>query len=78
MKRLIKLALVIGLAVIIAREADCAAFWASDTSAVDTLTRRQKDSLVAEMPLPGAGGVRRAIDGVDAANARTSRFDSIN
>ncbi len=31
-------------------------------SAADTLTRRQKDSLIATMPIPGASGVGRALD----------------
>jgi hypothetical protein len=44
----------------------------------DTLTRRQKDSLVSEMPIPGSGGVRGAMDAADQINARNSRLDSIN
>ncbi len=43
----------------------------------DTLTRRQKDSIIAEMPLPGAGGVGRALEAQDAANARARLHDSI-
>jgi hypothetical protein len=77
MKRLIKLVLVVAATVIIFRTQDCGSFMSSDTTAVDTLTRRQKDSLVAEMPIPGSRGVRRAIDATDAANARTQAFDSI-
>lgn len=46
-------------------------------SAADTLTRRQKDSLVSEMPLPGAGGVGRALEAVDRTRARADRLDSI-
>jgi ABC-type glycerol-3-phosphate transport system substrate-binding protein len=47
------------------------------TSAADTLTRRQKDSLVSTMPIPGAGAVGRAMEARDAANARADAHDSI-
>ena len=47
------------------------------TSAADTLTRRQKDSLVSTMPIPGAGAVGGAMDARDAANARAAAHDSI-
>lgn len=43
----------------------------------DTLTRRQKDSIVSEMPLPGAGAVGRAMDAADAARARAQAHDTI-
>ncbi|MFQ5538190.1 MAG: hypothetical protein ACE5GJ_12160 [Gemmatimonadota bacterium] len=45
--------------------------------AADTLTRRQKDSIISEMPLPGAGGVGRALDAVEKANGRAARHDSM-
>jgi len=46
-------------------------------TAVDTLTRGQKDSLIATMPIPGAGAVGRALDAAQAANARTEAHDTI-
>lgn len=46
-------------------------------TAVDTLTRRQRDSLISEMPLPGAGGVGRALDAQDRARERAEALDSI-
>ena len=46
-------------------------------SAADTLTRRQKDSLIATMPIPGASGVGRALDAVDQAAARAAEHDTI-
>jgi len=64
--------------------AAAAAVWAcgsegSDAqTAVDTLTRRQKDSLISEMPLPGAGAVGRALDAQDLARQRAEMLDSIN
>ncbi len=46
-------------------------------SAADTLTRRQKDSLISTMPIPGASGVGRALDAVDQAAARAAAHDTI-
>lgn len=43
----------------------------------DTLTRRQKDSIIANSPLPGAGGVGKAMEAVDQANERTRALDTI-
>lgn len=43
----------------------------------DTLTRRERDSIVSTMPLPGARGVGRALDAQDAARARAAALDSI-
>ena len=47
----------------------------SDDMAVDrdTLTRAQKDSIIAEQPLPGARGVGRALDAAEAAGIWTVR-----
>lgn len=44
----------------------------------DTLTRRERDSLIGESPLPGARGVRGAIRVADSAAARMRRLDSIS
>ena len=41
------------------------------------LTRAQKDSIIADMPIPGASGVGRAMQAVDQANARTETHDTI-
>lgn len=59
--------------------AACGAAGESDdsASAADTLTRAQKDSIVADMPLPGAGGVGAAMRARDNANSRTERHDTI-
>lgn len=46
-------------------------------TAVDTLTRRQKDSLISEMPVPGAGAVGRALNAQDLARERAQALDSI-
>ena len=74
MKRvLITLAAMLG----VAAAAACGDSRAEYNAAVDTLTRRQKDSLVSTMPIPGAGGVRRAQGAADAARARAAQLDSI-
>jgi hypothetical protein len=46
-------------------------------TAVDTLTRGQKDSLIATMPVPGAGAVGRALGAAERANARVEAHDTI-
>lgn len=43
----------------------------------DTLTRRQRDSVIGASKLPGAGGVRGAMRAADSAAARRARADSI-
>lgn len=46
-------------------------------TATDTLTRRQRDSLISEMPIPGAGAVGRALDAQDLTRERAEALDSI-
>lgn len=46
-------------------------------TAVDTLTRRQKDSLVSTMPLPGASRIRDAQKAADVQRERNALLDSI-
>jgi len=48
-----------------------------DASAADTLSRRQRDSIISTMPIPGAGGVGRALDAQDASRDRSRALDSI-
>ena len=43
----------------------------------DTLSQRQKDSLVSTMPLPGASRIRDAQRAQDAAAERNRILDSI-
>ena len=43
----------------------------------DTLTRAQRDSITATLPIPGAQGVGAALRARDAANARAQAHDSI-
>jgi len=44
----------------------------------DTLSQRQKDSIVSTLPVPGAGAVGRALDAADAARARAETHDTIH
>ena len=41
-----------------------------------TMTERQKDSLIARSPIPGAKAVNKAMTTADSASARMSRIDS--
>ena len=43
----------------------------------DTMTQRQKDSVLAQSGLPGAQGVGKALRAADSAKARQARLDSL-
>jgi hypothetical protein len=43
----------------------------------DSLTRRQRDSVIANSKLPGAGGVKGALNASDAAAVRQQAMDTI-
>jgi len=47
-------------------------------TATDTLTRRQKDSLLSTVPFPGASKIGDAQKAADRLNERTRQIDSIN
>ncbi len=47
-------------------------------TAADTLTRRQRDSAIGELRLPGAQGIRGALRAADSIAARNARLDSLN
>ena len=55
----------------------CAKNAPSTRTAGDTLTRRQKDSVLGASRLPGAQGIRGALSAQDSAAARNARVDSI-
>lgn len=46
-------------------------------AATDTLTRRQKDSLLSTVPYPGAGRILDAQSATDRANARALQHDTM-
>lgn len=43
----------------------------------DTMTVRQRDSVTATLPIPGARGIGGAMDAVDKANARAAQHDDL-
>ena len=47
-----------------------------DTQQTTTRTEREKDSLIARSPIPGAKAVGKAMTTADSATARMSRIDS--
>ena len=49
----------------------------AESTDADTLTRRQKDSLLSTMPIPGAGAVGKALDAADKAEERARQHDTL-
>ncbi len=49
----------------------------SRTAGNDTLTERQRDSLLAKSRIPGATGVGRAMQVADSTSARARATDSV-
>jgi hypothetical protein len=43
----------------------------------DTMTQRQRDSVLAQSGLPGAAGVGKALSASDSVRARQAQMDSI-
>ena len=48
-----------------------------DTQTAEPLTQAQKDSIVGNLPVPGASGVRGAMLAVEKANARAQQHDTM-
>ena len=44
----------------------------------DTMTQRQKDSVLGQSGLPGAQGVTKALRAADSAKAHQAQLDSIS
>ncbi len=55
----------------------CAKSAPPNSAQQDTLTRRQRDSVIGASRLPGSQGVRGALQAQDSAAARQARVDSI-
>ncbi len=49
----------------------------SGESPRDTLTQRQRDSVLGASRLPGARGIQKALEAVDTAAARNRLLDSL-
>ena len=56
---------------------DCGGGDSGAPADTEALSRRQKDSLVAELPIPGAAGIGKALEASDAIDARNAQLDSI-
>ena len=57
--------------------AACAGSDAPKMQNADTLTQRQRDSVIGASKLPGSQGISKAQAAQDAENARTAAADSI-
>jgi hypothetical protein len=69
----VKTILVFGIVLV----ASCAAPADQRANNRDTMTQRQRDSVLAQSGLPGAKGVGNALSAADSARARINRLDSI-
>lgn len=74
-----RLLLVGGCMVLMAGLAGCGGGSGNEAEGLDpdTLSRRQKDSILSTLPVPGAGAVGKALDAADAARARAKAHDTI-
>ena len=57
--------------------AACGGGKSGGSAARDTLTERQKDSILAQSKIPGAIGVGRAMKAADSTSARIRATDSV-
>jgi hypothetical protein len=48
-----------------------------DLPGADTLTQRQRDSIIGASKLPGARSIERALDVSDSASSRAAGLDTI-
>ena len=46
------------------------------TQSSSTMTERQKDSLIARSPIPGAKAVQKSMNVADSASARVNRLNT--
>lgn len=57
--------------------AACGGGHSGASAARDTLTERQRDSILAQSRIPGAAGVGRAMKAADSTSARIRATDSV-
>ncbi len=55
----------------------CSGSKPAKSAAGDTLTERQRDSILAQSKIPGATGVGRAMKAADSTSARIRATDSV-
>ena len=65
---------VIGVCLLLA---GCSGGRSGSSRAADTLTERQRDSILAGSSIPGARGVGAALRAADSTNARIRATDSV-
>ena len=65
--------LAVGCAIVVLGIAGCAKGDSSETTTRSTTTERQKDSLIARSPIPGAKAVQKSMNVADSASARAQR-----
>ena len=70
---MLKRGLLIGGALLAVSLAGCAK---EETDARANMTQREKDSLLARSPIPGAKAVGKSMTVADSATARMNRIDS--
>jgi len=58
--------------------AACSGGKSAKSAAGDSLTERQRDSILAQSRIPGASGVGRAMRAADSASARVRATDSVS
>lgn len=56
--------------------AGCGGGGAAETAARDSLSRRERDSILGASKLPGAPAVRRTLEVSDSAAARAARINA--
>jgi len=49
----------------------------AEAGPADALNRRERDSVISTLPIPGASGVGRALRAADSARARANVHDSL-
>lgn len=57
--------------------AACSRHSDTDGRSAPPMSERQRDSVIARSPLPGAGTVGKALAASDSASARAARIDSL-
>jgi hypothetical protein len=67
-----------GLALVLAGALAACGQKTQQAQARDTLTERQKDSVLGASKIPGARGVQKAMQAADSASASVKALDSIH
>ena len=63
--------------IVLLASAGCGSSSGDAQASADTLTQAQRDSIFAELPIPGASGIGAARRAMESANARVEQHDTI-